>query len=70
MKKIVKIEGMMCSHCTGRVEKALSALPGTQVSVSLEDKAATVTCDAPIEDTVLKKAVEDAGYEVTSIETA
>ncbi|MBP3284203.1 MAG: cation transporter [Clostridia bacterium] len=26
MEKIVKINGMACSHCAGRVEKALSAL--------------------------------------------
>ena len=24
MNKTMKIEGMMCAHCTGRVEKALS----------------------------------------------
>ena len=30
----------MCSHCTGRVDKALNALDGVTATVSLEDKAA------------------------------
>ena len=45
MKKTIKIEGMMCSHCTGRVDKALNALDGVTATVSLEDKAAYVTVD-------------------------
>ena len=37
MNKTMMIEGMMCAHCTGRVEKALSAIDGVdQVEVSLE----------------------------------
>ena len=32
MKKTIQIEGMMCSHCTGRVEKALAALDGVSVT--------------------------------------
>lgn len=68
MKKTIKIEGMMCSHCTGRVDKALNALDGVTATVSLEDKAAYVTVDGAVTDEELKKAVVDAGYEVTGIE--
>ena len=68
MKKTIKIEGMMCSHCTGRVDKALNALDGVTAAVSLEDKAAYVTVDGAVTDEELKKAVVDAGYEVTGIE--
>lgn len=68
MKKTMKIEGMMCGHCTGRVEKALNALDGVQAQVSLEDKAAYVTIDGDISDETLKKTVEDEGYQVTGIE--
>ena len=28
MEKTLKIEGMMCMHCAGRVKKALEAVPG------------------------------------------
>ena len=68
MKKTIKIEGMMCSHCTGRVDKALNALDGVTATVSLEDKAAYVTVGGAVTDEELKKAVVDAGYEVTGIE--
>lgn len=66
MNKTIMIEGMMCSHCTGRVEKALTAL-GAKADVSLDEKCAHVTVNESITDDMLKKAVEDAGYEVTGI---
>ena len=43
MKKVLKIEGMMCGHCTGRVEKALNEMDGVTATVSLEGKSADVT---------------------------
>ena len=69
MTKKLTIEGMMCAHCTGRVEKALSALEGVSaVEMSLEGKSATVTLSAEVSDEVLTKAVTDAGYEVLGIQ--
>lgn len=67
MKKTMKIEGMMCSHCTGRVERALNALEGVEAAVSLEDKAAYLTITKEVSDETLKKTVEDEGYQVTEI---
>ena len=67
MEKKLIVEGMSCSHCSGRVEKALNALEGVSASVDLERKTASVTLSAPVDDAVLKKAVEDAGYEVSAI---
>lgn len=67
MKKILKIEGMSCGHCTGRVEKALSALDGAKAEVSLDEKSATVTLSKEISDETLIKTVTDAGYEVVDI---
>lgn len=70
MKKIVTVEGMMCGHCTGRVQKALENVTGvTLVEMSLEEKTASVELSEDVPDEVLKKAVSDAGYEVTGIET-
>ena len=43
MEKTMKIEGMMCAHCSGRVEKALNDLPGVTATVNLEAGTATVT---------------------------
>ena len=67
MKQTMKMEGMMCGHGTGRVEKALNALDGVQAEVSLEDKAAYLTIDGDVSDDTLKKAVEDEGYQVVGI---
>ncbi len=67
MKKTMKIEGMMCGHCTGRVDKALNALEGVQAEVSLEDKAAYLTISGDVSDELLKKTVEDEGYQVVEI---
>ena len=66
MEKTVKIEGMMCAHCSGRVEKALNDLPGVTAAVNLEAGEAIVKGEAS--DEVLTKAVTDAGYKVISIQ--
>lgn len=67
MKKTMKIEGMMCGHCTGRVDKVLNALEGVRAEVSLEDKAAYLTIEGEVSDELLKKTVEDEGYQVIEI---
>ena len=67
MKKL-KIEGMMCGHCTGRVQKALEALEGVSaVTMSLEEKTAAVEMSGEVADAALKEAVAHAGYEVIGI---
>lgn len=64
MKKTVYIDGMMCSHCTAHVQKALGALDGVEsVEVSLEDKKAVLTLNKNVDDAVIKNAVREAGYE-------
>ena len=69
MEKTMKIEGMMCKHCEARVKKTLEAIPGvTEALVSHTSGTAVVTLSADVEDAVLKKAVEDQEYKVTSIE--
>ena len=65
MQKTLKIEGMMCTHCSGRVKKALEELPGVvSAEVSHENGTAVVTMSTPVDDATLKKAVEDQGYQV------
>ena len=68
MTKTMTIEGMMCTHCSGRVESALNAIDGVSAKVDLEKKTAAVTLSADVADEVLRKAVTDAGYEVVSID--
>lgn len=68
MTKVISIEGMMCNHCTGTVQKALEAVEGVKaVTMSLEQKNATVELASDVSDEVLTKAVVDAGYEVKGI---
>ena len=68
MNKTMIIEGMMCGHCTGRVEKALSAIDGVdRVEMSLEDKSAVLSLSKEVDDKVLTDAVTEAGYEVVSV---
>ena len=69
MTKTIKINGMMCSHCTGRVGEVLNAIDGVSAEVSLDNGGqAVVTLAKDVSDDVLKKAVVDAGYEVVGIE--
>lgn len=68
MTKVISIEGMMCNHCTGTVQKALEAVEGVKaVTMSLEQKNATVELASDVADDVLAKAVTDAGYEVKGV---
>ncbi len=67
MKHIVKIEGMSCGHCAMRVKKSLSEVSGvTSAEVDLTAKQATVE-GSGFDASMLKAAVEKAGYEVVSV---
>ena len=69
MVKTMKIEGMMCGHCEAAVKKALEAIDGVaSAEVSHTDGTAVVTLSKPVENAVLRKAVEDKDYTVTAIE--
>ena len=62
------VEGMSCASCTGRVERALSALPGARdVSVNLATGRASLT-GARASEAV--EAIRAAGYEVPEAVTA
>ena len=67
MNKTMKIEGMSCGHCSARVEKALNAIDGVSAAVDLESKTASITLPKEVSDDILRKAVEDAGYDVVSL---
>ena len=67
MIRTMTIEGMMCTHCEGRVKKTLEAIPGVQsAQVSHTAGTAVVTVEN-VSDETLKAAVVDQGYEVTGI---
>lgn len=69
MEKIIKIEGMSCGHCVKAVTNELSAVRGvSDVVVSLENKCAKLNITDNVTDVMLTAAVEEAGYEVISIQ--
>lgn len=69
MKKVLKVEGMMCMHCKNHVEKALMGLEGVKgAKVDLEEGTAMVYLSRDLADDVLASVVEDQGYDVISVE--
>lgn len=69
MHKTMKIEGMSCSHCSGRVEMLLNQLDGVTAKVDLEAKTASIDVAGDVSDALLKETVENAGYQVISIDS-
>ena len=69
VKITMKIQGMMCPHCEGRVRDTLNALDcveSAEVSHVTDSAVVTPKGDCPKE--VLIAAVEGAGYKVISVE--
>ena len=68
-ERTVTIEGMTCEHCKARVESRLNELDGVSAKVNLKRKTAVVSMEKDVDDEVIKKAIEDAGYEVLKMIT-
>ena len=66
---VIKIKGMMCPHCTGRVSDALNAIDGVSADVNLDNGGqAIITLSKEVSEDVLVTTVTNAGYEVIGIE--
>ncbi|GAB3117392.1 heavy-metal-associated domain-containing protein [Streptomyces calidiresistens] len=60
-----KVSGMTCGHCEKAVSDELSALPGvTSVRARAGEGLVTVESDRPLEETSVRAAVDEAGYEL------
>lgn len=69
MKKKLVVKGMSCGHCVHHVQEALLELEGiTSAQVDL-DSATAIIEGADVADDAIKDAIDEAGYEVTEIET-
>lgn len=68
IQKKLHVEGMMCSGCENRVNKAVSALDGV-ISCSAS-AAANEVCvsfdDARVQEAIIKQTIEDTGYDVVA----
>lgn len=60
----LRVEGMKCHKCAGRVRGALEAVPGVEsAEVDLEGKRATVRLNDSVPDEMLVGAVIEKGFE-------
>ena len=67
MKKLMKVEGMHCGGCSGRLKRILEALPG--VTEAGADHAAGTACVVgDVSDEALKEAVEGGNFKLLGIE--
>ena len=69
LEKTIHVEGMMCGHCENAVNTALEKLEGVASAEADHEKGiARVVLKKEVPNAILKKAVEDEGYQVTNIE--
>ncbi len=63
IKKIIKVDGMMCEHCEAHVKEALESIKGVE-SASADHKKGEVELELSkaVKDSALEKAVKKAGY--------
>jgi Cu+-exporting ATPase len=70
-QQAIKIEGMSCASCVGRVERVLAAVPGVdKVSVNLATEMARVESVQVLDFAVLAQAIDKAGYQASQPEPA
>ncbi|BDF57555.1 hypothetical protein CE91St36_03720 [Christensenellaceae bacterium] len=68
MHKTIRIEGMSCEHCSSRIEMLLNRMDGVSAKVDLASKTADVDIASDVSDESLRETVENAGYQVVSID--
>lgn len=64
----VTVNGMMCGHCEAHVKKAIEAIDGvTSVTASHDENLVTIETAGPVDEALIKAAVEEAGYEYAGV---
>lgn len=66
MKKTIVIQGMSCDHCIMHVKNELETIPNTKI-LNVKIGLAEIEVEDTTEDSTLVDAIEEAGYEVTSV---
>ncbi|WP_229259073.1 heavy metal translocating P-type ATPase [Duganella flavida] len=70
-QQAIKIDGMSCASCVGRVERVLAAVPGVdKVSINLATEMARVESAQPLDFGMLAQAIDKAGYRASQVEAA
>lgn len=61
------VAGMTCGHCVGTVTTEVGKGAGVSaVNVELATGKVTVTADGPLDESAVREAVEEAGYELVA----
>jgi copper ion binding protein len=59
------VSGMTCDHCVRAVEAEVGKIAGVaSVSVDLGANQVTLISDGPLDDAMIRAAVEEAGFEI------
>jgi copper ion binding protein len=59
------VTGMTCGHCVASVTEEVQEVPGVEdVAVALETGQVTVTSAEPLDESAIRTAVEEAGYQL------
>ncbi len=66
-QRVLALDGLHCAHCVSSVKTALEAIPGVAADVTLNPQRALVQMDRAIPDETLRKAVEEQGFRVLSV---
>ncbi|MQS15590.1 heavy-metal-associated domain-containing protein [Streptomyces kaniharaensis] len=60
---VLTVAGMSCGHCEKTVSAGLSVLPGvTEVTADASTGHVTVASAQPLDDDVVRSAVDEAGF--------
>ncbi|KOT55982.1 MULTISPECIES: heavy-metal-associated domain-containing protein [Streptomyces] len=63
-----KVSGMTCGHCEGAVSSEISEIPGVHsVQASASTGLVTVVSKAPLDESAVRAAVDEAGYELEGL---
>lgn len=62
---VYSVTGMSCGHCESAVTKEVTAIPGvTSVTAVAKTGLVTVASAQPLDDDVVRAAVDEAGYDL------
>jgi copper chaperone CopZ len=66
MTRVYRVPGISCDHCKRAIEGEVEKLDDVErVEVDVKNRLVTVTGDAA--DTVVRSAIDEAGYDVASV---
>ena len=62
---VYSVTGMSCGHCESAVTKEVTAIPGvTSVTAVAKTGLVTVASAQPLDDAIVRAAVDEAGYDL------